>query len=107
MEIANTILVYEEDGQVKQRFCPEAEARNYLDQAQLDMRGGCLFALDGVEAEFMLRISPDLRDKVEVAKAKLKVDTRLRDALDRHGVPRDRDLRVAIFKALEDFKQGV
>lgn len=105
METANTILLYEECGQIKQRFCPESEARNFLDKAKVEMRGGSMFAVDGgLEAEFVLKVCPQLREKVNAAKTKLKADTRLRDALTKHGVPLDQDIRIAIYNAFEDLK---
>lgn len=107
MSVNNAILIYEENGAIKQRFCPEQEARDYLAAACDAMRGGSMFALEGTDAEFYLRISPDLRNRVEAATTKLKSDTRLRDLLTKHGVPVDRDLRIAIFKAFEDLKSGV
>lgn len=107
MATANAILIYEEDSQIMQRFCPEAEAREYLDKARSEMRGGSMFATDGMEAELVLSVSPQLRDLIAETKTKLQADTRLRDALDRHGVPVDRDLRLSIYKALEDMKQGI
>jgi len=42
---------------------------------------------------------------VEHAKIKLRVDMKFKAALDRHGVPLDRDLRIAIHKAFSDIKQ--
>ncbi len=106
--IQNAILVYEctETGQVKHKFCTETDARRYLELAAVEMRGGSMFAADGVEAEFVLQVSPDLREKVEDAKRRMKWQIRVRDALDRHGVTRDREQRVAIFKALEDVLAG-
>ena len=107
MATANAILIYEKDGQIMQRFCPEAEAREYLDKARGEMRGGSMFATDGMEAELVLSVSPQLRDRIAEARIKLKADTRLRDSLDRYGVPADRDLRLSIYKAFEDWKQGL
>lgn len=102
MAIANAILVYEEEGQVKHRCCPEAEARTYLDGCVGDMRGGSMFAADGVDADFVLKVSPQLRGQVDDAKAKLKADIRLREVLDKHGVPREIELRNAVAKAFAD-----
>lgn len=107
MALNNAILIYEEDAHIKQRFCPEQEARDFLATAQKEMRGGILFAADGIDAEFALSVSPDLRDRVTAAKTKLKSDTRLRDLLTKRGVPLDQDLRIAIYKAFEDWKSGI
>ena len=104
MEIANAILIYEDGGQIMQRFCPESEARDFLAKAGESMSGGSMFAADGVEAEFVFKVSPQLRDKVDAAITKLKGDVRLRDALTNNGVPFDRELRVAIYNALEELK---
>lgn len=107
MALNNAILIYEENGHIKQRFCPEQEARDFLATAQKEMRGGSMFAADGVEAESVLSISPDLRERVAAAKTKLKSDARLRDLLTKHGVPIDQNLRIAIYKAFEDWKSGI
>lgn len=107
MALNNAILIYEENGEIKQRFCPEQEAREYLATARETMSGGSMFASDGIDAEFVMSVSPDLRDRVAAAKTKLKSDTRLRDLLNKHGVPMERDLRISIFKAFEDWKSGI
>lgn len=106
MTISNAILVFEEGDQVLHRFCPEAEAREYLENAQGKMRGGAMFAADNIEAEFVLLVSSDLRDRVDAAKTRMKSQMRVRDALDRHGVPRDQDLRASIFNAFGDLMKG-
>ncbi len=98
----NAILVYAEEGVVKHRFCPEAEARTILADVADKLDNGFLFAVDHPDAKLIYDISPDLRDHVAAAKTKLEVNTRLKLALDRHGIPNDRNLRVAIFKAFED-----
>lgn len=107
MALNNAILIYEENGEIKQRFCHEQEARDYLATIQAGMSGGSMFASDGIEAEFVMSVSPDLRDRVAAAKTKLKSDTRLRDILNKHGVPLDQDLRIAISKAFADWKSGI
>ena len=108
MALNNAILIYEENSQIKQRFCPEQEARDFLDMAQKEMRGGQMFAVvDGFEASLAMEVCPGLRDRVAAAKTKLKSDTRLRDLLTKHGVPMDRELRIAIYKAFEDWKSGI
>lgn len=107
MALNNAVLIYEDNGNIKQRFCPEQEAREFLATAQKEMRGGSMFATDGMEPEFVLSVSPDFRDRVAAAKTKLKSDTRLRDLLTKHGVPMDQDIRIAIYKAFEDWKSGI
>lgn len=107
MALNNAVLIYEENGGIKQRFCPEQEAREYLATAQKEMRGGAMFAADDMDVEFVLSVNPDLRDRVADAKTKMKSDTRLRDLLTKHGVPMDQDLRIAIYKAFEDWKSGI
>lgn len=102
----NAILIYEENSEIKQRFCPEQEARDFLVEAQREMRGGTMFAFE-FEATLALEIVRGIRDRVATAKAKLKSDTRLRDLLTKHGVPMDRDLRIAIYRAFEDWKSGI
>lgn len=104
MTIANAILIYEENGQVKHRFCPEAEAKEYLSSVSSEMKGATMFTAEGWASELVFSISPELRERVEEAKRKMRMQIRLRDALDRNGVPRDFNLRQSIFKAVDDLQ---
>ena len=98
----NAILVYCEDGVAKHRFCPESEARAFLTDASSKMEGGSMFALDCGNAKLVFDISPNLRDKVGEAKAKLLRDMRIKAAMDRNGIPQDRELRIAICKTFAE-----
>lgn len=103
MATNNAILVYAEGGAVTHRFLPEVEARQFLVEAQQRLDGASMLALEGeIDAELMLKISPDLRDRLEQAETRLKADIRFRTALDRNGVPRESVLRQAIHKAFSE-----
>lgn len=98
----NAILVYTDGGVVKHRFCQEIEARVILADISDKMEAVSLFVVDHMEAKLVYDVSPDLRDRVAAAKTKHKAQARIKMALDRHGVPQDRDLRIAIFNAFDD-----
>lgn len=96
----NAILVHADaSGNVLHRFCPEVEARAFLKEAQERLTGASMFAVDSPDAELIYQISPDLRDRVDHAKVKLKADLRFSAALDKHNVPRDPELRRAVHSA--------
>lgn len=99
----NAILVHADaSGNVQHRFCPEAEARAFLKEAQERLTGGSMFAVDSPDAELIYQISPDLRDRVAAAKISLKAGLRFSNALDKHNVPRDPELRRAIHCAFSE-----
>lgn len=104
-EIQDTILVFEEEGQVKHCFCSEAVANDRLLKARAGDTGGSMFTSSGVRAESIFSISPNLRERVDAAKMKLRQDILIRDALDRNGVPRDSVLRIGIYKAISELRE--
>lgn len=104
----NTILVFEAaDGTVQHCFCTEAEATQRLKQAVSAGSAGSMFFNDGLAAEMVFSVSPDLRERVEEAKRKLRNDLTVRNALNRHGVPADQDLRIKIKKAIDELRESV
>lgn len=105
--LKNTILIYEEAGAVHHCFCTEAEATTRMKQAAAEGSGGSMFVSDGMGADLTYAVSPDLRERVEEAKRKLRFDMAIRDALNRHGVPKDRDLRIQIKNAIDDLRETV
>jgi hypothetical protein len=103
MTTNNAILICFEGSAVTHRFCPEAEARAFLTIAAERMNSGSMFILEGpYDAECIYGLSPELRNHVAAAKAAAELQGRLTLALDRHGVPRNRDLRIAIFRAFDE-----
>lgn len=99
----NAILVCIEGCAAIHRFCPEAEARAFLTTAAERMSSGSMFILEGPhDAECIYGLSPELRNHVAAAKAAAELQSRLALALDRHGVPRNRDVRIAIFRAFDE-----
>jgi len=98
----NAILVLEEDGLVKHRFCAESEATEHIESCRGKPQGASMFLADHHDVEFVFSVSPNLRQKVEEAKEKLKNDIRLRNALDKYDVPKDFELRQSISKAFAD-----
>jgi hypothetical protein len=102
----DTILVFETEGRVAHRFCPEAEAREHVLKAPDANSGGSMFTAEGGNAELHYSVSPDLRSRVADAKAKLARGIQIRDTLTRHGVPMDRELRGRIVKAFRELNSA-
>lgn len=100
--VSNTILVYEEAGTAKHRFCTKAQATEHLDRAAAEGSAGSMFTVSEMEAELVYKVSPNVRERVDEAKRKLRIDIAVRDALNRQGVPSDRDLRIKIKKAIDE-----
>jgi hypothetical protein len=64
-----------------------------------------MFVIEGGStSNHAFEIFSEIRERVATAKTMLFSQMRFKDALDRHGVPLDRDLRTAIFKAFSDIK---
>lgn len=104
----NAILVFEaDDGSAQHRFCTAAEATDHLDKAAASFSGGSMFINEELGAEMVYAVSPDLRARVDEAKRKLKFEMAIRDALNRHGVPADRQLRISIKKAIDELRETV
>lgn len=104
----NTILVFEDaDGTVRHAFCTQAEATERLKLATAAGSGGSMFINEDLGAEMVYAVSPDLRERVGEAKRKLRNDILVRDALNRQGVPNDRDLRIKIKKAIDELRESV
>ena len=105
----NTILVFEDaDGTVRHVFCTQAEATERLKSAlDAGSGGSMLFNSDEMDAKMLYDVSPDLRARVETAKCKLRGDLIVRDALNRHGIPNDRELRANINKVIADLRKTV
>lgn len=98
------ILVCEQNGIAVHRFCTPEEGTKVCNDALENYSGASLFTTDGGwTGEVLLSVSPTIRDRVAEAKLRLQNEINLRDALDKNNVPRDRDLRIAIKKAFEDY----
>lgn len=98
------ILVYEINGRAAVRSCTWQEGEQACEEAIKHFSGASLFSTDAEwDAEFMMAAYPAIRERVHEAKLKLQNDINLRDALDKHNVPRDRTLRTAIKQAFEDY----
>jgi len=103
--INDTILVFENNGQVEHCFCTEAQAKEWLLQSKDVCSGGSMFTSDGVDADFAFTCALNLRERVEAAKQNLRRDIAIRDALDSNGVPKDKDLRIAIYRSITQLQQ--
>lgn len=98
------ILVYERNGVAVHCCCTPEHATQACKDAEANYSGASMFTTDaGWDAETLLAVSPDFRERVEEAKLRLQNDIWLRDALDKNDVPRDRALRCAIKKAFTDY----
>ena len=105
--VDDTILVFESaPGVVDHRFCTEAEAMDRMRQAKDRNSGGSAFVSKEIPADLAYSLSPELRDRVEAAKHKLRGDIEIRDALDRNGVPADPALRRAIYQSIRELREG-
>ena len=98
----NAILVYAESGIAKHRFCPEAEARAFMQEAERQLENASMFTVDVDDAEFALKCCGELRDLLADAKISLVRNDRFKKALDRNNIPMDRELRKAIHKAFSE-----
>lgn len=105
----NTILVYEDlkSGQVKHQFCTEEVAKERLMASTASNSGGSMFTSKDVSSEKLYVVSPNLRERVEEAKRKLRADITIRDTLTRHGVPEDIELRAKIASAIKELRLSV
>lgn len=102
----NSILIYAEGDAMRHRFCPEAEARKYLEKVAAEGGSASMMSVNVGGVDLVYRVSPDLRGKVEEAKTRLKGQVRFKKALDRNGVPMDRQLRAAILQSFDDLASG-
>ncbi len=97
----NSILFYpDHQGVILQKFCPEAEAREFLEATARQCGVGSAIISDSDDLEFVYRVSPKLRDHAEQVKAGLSKQMRIKVALDRQGVPLEQGLRAKISAAL-------
>lgn len=103
----DSILVIEVSGKVTHEFCDQAEGQERLRSARLHHSGGSMFSCEDMNAELVYSVSPNLRERVEEAKRKLRVEIMVRDALDRNAVPRDRKLRSGIYKAVKELRASL
>jgi hypothetical protein len=103
-EVKDTILVFEKNGVVDHCFCTEAYAKEWL---SVEGVGGSSFTTDGVDADFVYSCAKNIKDRVDEAKDKLRRDFAIRDTLDRHGVPKDKELRTAIYRSIRELQETV
>ena len=101
-EVKDTILVFEKNGIVDHCFCTDAYAKEWL---SVEGVGGSAFTTDGVDADFIYSCTKNIKDRVNEAKNKLRRDLAIRDTLDRHGVPKDKDLRISIYRAIRELQE--
>lgn len=102
----NAILIYEVAGKIETKFCPEAEAQAHLVVANEKMEAASMFAIEGEQdAEFMLKVAPGVKSRVDEAIVRAKAQVKLRTALDEQGVPRDYCLRKRIHWAYEQMER--
>lgn len=100
----NTILVFEDNGVVKHRLCTEEQGKAALRHAAEQLSGGSMMTSDVMDAEMVYSVSPDLRNRVESAKCKLRDELKLRDAMNKHGVPKDREIRASVCRAFNELR---
>jgi len=100
----DTVIVTDFDGKVEHRFCTAEEGNAILDATKARRSAGSLFTTEREEmdAETLYAVSPNLRERVERAKAKLTFDLQVRDTLDKHGVPDEPALRKSVYGAIKE-----
>lgn len=103
-ERLDTILVIEVGGQVTHTICTQTEGQERLRNARIHHSGGSMFTSEGMSADLVYSVSPNLRERVDEAKRKLRGEILIRDALDRNAVPRDHALRTGIYKAINELR---
>lgn len=101
MNDVNTILVFEEDGKARHRFCTEAEATHVLETVKAKGRSAAAIITTSPDVALTYEIHRRIRERVEAAKESLRQDIRFNAALDASGVPDEPDLRRAVFAAFE------
>lgn len=102
-QVKNAVLIYSDSGLVWHKFVPESEARDFLDKCTVESGSAVMFATkEGMDVELYFEHSPDLRHNIEVAKSKLRHELRIKAALDKHGVPQDRNTRIAVVMAIRE-----
>lgn len=98
------ILVCEQHGKAVIRYCTPQEAKEVCEGAVATCSGASMFTTENYwDAKMLMDIAPNIRERVHEAKRRLQDDIWLRDALDKHGVPRDPTLRGAIKAAFKDY----
>lgn len=102
----DTVLIWEQSpGVAATRFCTAAEANAALDVAQACSSSARLITVDDkMGAETYYQVSAEFREKVDAARRDVQLSLEARDAMDRHGVPHDRDLRIAVYRAIVDMR---
>lgn len=105
--IENTIVIFAEGQQVSHRFTTQTEGIAYLEAVAETATAASLMILDGdMPADLLLKTSPVLQERLQEAKRNLTAFLKLKETLDRHGVPKDRTLRGAIHKAFRELAAG-
>ncbi|OYZ75730.1 MULTISPECIES: hypothetical protein [unclassified Polaromonas] len=101
--VKNAIVIFIEGQQVSHRFTTQTEGTAYLEGVPETSEAASLMILDSdIPAELLLKTSPVLQERLQEAKRKLTAFLKLKETLDRHGVPKDRALRGAIHKAFRE-----
>lgn len=101
--IENTIVIFAEGQHVAHRFTTQTEGIAYLEAVAETSSAASLMILDGdMPADLLLKTSPVLQERLQEAKRNLTAFLKLKETLDRHGVPKDRTLRGAIHKAFRE-----
>ena len=99
----NAIAIYVSNGVVVHLVCSESRAKEILMDAHLKMESAQSFISDeGIDQEMMLAVSPDLCNRVLEAKKSVGLGMRIKAALDKHGIPFDRELRAKVSDAVRE-----
>lgn len=106
----NSIIVFADpakNGNVIHKFCTEEEGSAFFNDAEKNRKGASFIRLEGYDnAELLFDVSPNLRERVERAKSKLREDLRVQAVMDKHGVPTDLAVRMAVTSAYKELMDG-
>lgn len=72
--------------------------------ATVSCSGASMFTTDAAwDAELLMAISPNIKERVLEAQRRLQDDIKLRDLMDKHGIPRENTLRASIKATLKGY----
>jgi hypothetical protein len=98
------ILVCEHNGLAVIRYCTPQEASAACEAATVSCSGASMFTTDAAwDAELLMAISPNMKERVLEAQRCLQDDIKLRDLMDKHGIPRENALRASIKATFKDY----
>jgi hypothetical protein len=105
--IKDAIVVRAEDGRATHFFCTSGEADAICDAASQNGEGVSIFKMEHKtdDAELMFGVT-NIKVRVQEAKDKLDYDLRIVALMDKHGIPKDKDIRMSVFSLLKEDREN-